>query len=143
MDVDRFTATSETALRALEVVAAYVLVGLFAIGVFDLGLSILQLAQTGELTETSAVVALIDDVLLLFIVVEIYQTVVAYAREESVVRIVIVAGVIAVARKIIVFQPTEYGIPEAAYVAAGYAVLLAVLVGALYVVRTTPREAGW
>lgn len=140
MDVESHAEFSERFLRVFEVAAAYILVGLFGIGVFDLLLNIVALVHTGDITRTSAIVGLIDNILLLFIVVEIYQTVVAYARERSVVRIVIVAAVIAVARKIIVFQPTDYGVRSALFVAAGYALLLAVLVGALYIVRVTSSE---
>jgi uncharacterized membrane protein (DUF373 family) len=142
MDVDDHVRITERLIQAVEIVAAYVLVLLFAVGVFDLGLNIFDLVRTGAITQTSEVIALIDTVLLLFIIVEIYQTVVAYTREESVVRIVIITGIIAVTRRVISFHPDDHAAMEALLTSAGFAVLLAVLVGALYIVRKTPTESG-
>jgi len=141
MDVDDHVRITERLIQSVEIVAAYVLVLLFAIGVFDLGLNIFQLVRSGAITRTGEVVALIDTVLLLFIIVEIYQTVVAYTREESVVRIVIITGIIAVTRPVISFHPDDHAAQEALLTSAGFAILLAVLVGALYVVRKTPAES--
>jgi uncharacterized membrane protein (DUF373 family) len=141
MDVDDHVAITERLIQAVEIVAAYILVLLFAVGVFDLGLNIFKLVRTGEITQTSAVIDLIDTALLLFIIVEIYQTVVAYTREESVVRIVIVTGIIAVTRRIISFHPGDHATVDALYVSLGFAVLLGVLVAALYIVRKTASEA--
>jgi uncharacterized membrane protein (DUF373 family) len=141
MDVDDHVEITERLIQAIEIVAAYILVLLFAIGVFDLGLNIFQLVRTGEIAQTSAVIDLIDTALLLFIIVEIYQTVVAYTREQSVVRIVIVTGIIAVTRRIISFHPGETATVDALYVSLGFAVLLAVLVAALFIVRRTASES--
>ncbi|GGM58351.1 uncharacterized membrane protein (DUF373 family) [Halarchaeum rubridurum] len=143
--VDDFVDVSERLMRYLEVAAAFVLVGLFAVGVFDFLLQIVTLVRTGAITDTAAIIGLIDDILLLFIIVEIFQTIVAYAQEQSVIRIVIAAGLIAVARKVISFHSGDYGSPtEATVAAAGYALLLLALVAALYVVGranvTTPPE---
>ncbi len=142
MDVDDHVRITERLIQSVEIVAAYVLVLLFAVGVFDLGLTIFELVRTGAITRTSEVIALIDTVLLLFIIVEIYQTVVAYTREESVVRIVIITGIIAVTRRVISFHPDDHAAAEALLTSAGFAVLLAVLVGALHIVRRTSSESG-
>jgi uncharacterized membrane protein (DUF373 family) len=141
MDVDDHVRITEQLIQAVEIVAAYVLVLLFAVGVFDLGLNIFTLVRTGAITQTSEVIALIDTVLLLFIIVEIYQTVVAYTREESVVRIVIITGIIAVTRRVISFHPGDHAAMDSLLTSAGFAVLLAVLVGALYVVRRTAQDS--
>ncbi|GGL29009.1 hypothetical protein GCM10009037_10920 [Halarchaeum grantii] len=138
VDVDTAVGLSERLMRYLETVAAFVLVGLFAVGVFDFLLQIVDLVRTGEIAQTDAIIGLIDEILLLFIIVEIFQTVVAYAQEKSVIRIVIAAGLIAVARKIISFHAGDYAsATEAAVSAAGYAGLLLALVAALYVVQRT------
>ncbi|MGB9964240.1 phosphate-starvation-inducible PsiE family protein [Halobacterium sp. CBA1126] len=141
MDADDHVRVTERLIQSVEIVAAYVLVFLFAVGVFDLGLNIAQLVRTGAITQTSEVVALIDTVLLLFIIVEIYQTVVAYTREESVVRIVIITGIIAVTRRVISFHPGDHAAQDALLTSLGFAALLAVLVGSLYVVRRTRAES--
>lgn len=138
MDIEDSVHLSERLMRYLEVVAAFILVGLFGVGVFDFLLEIVTLVRTGEIAQTEAVVGLIDEILLLFIIVEIFQTVVAYAQERSVIRIVIAAGIIAVARKIISFHAGEYGTPlDSTIAAGGYALLLFALVAALYVVQQT------
>jgi uncharacterized membrane protein (DUF373 family) len=142
MDFDRLVEPSEQAIRVVEIAAAYILVGLFAVGVFDLLLSIFELVRTGTIFQgdagIDAIIDIIDRALVLFIIVEIYQTVLAYSREESVVRIVIVAALIAVSRKIISFRPSDYATTTEAFVfAAAATVLLLGLVAALYVVRRT------
>jgi len=85
---ERVLAASETLIRYVEVVAALVIVVLFAIGVFDLGLQIFQSALDGAITDPLVVVGFIDTALLLFIIVEVYQTVVAYTQESDTRRIV-------------------------------------------------------
>jgi len=144
MDYDDLVAPSEQAIRLVEIVAAYILVGLFAVGVLDLLLQIAGAVATsvrtgGEvgITDPNVVVGFIDTALLLFIIVEIYQTVVAYTREESVVRIVIIAAIIAVSRKIISFRPGDAVGTDDLLFAGSFGLLLLVLVVALYVLRTT------
>ena len=145
VDLDRLVSPSETLIRVVEMVAAYLLAGLFAVGVLDLFITILGLVRTGVIFDPEAgidrILAVIDKALLLFIIVELYQTVVAYTREEAVTRIVIVAGLIAVSRKIISFRPGDYAGPTELLVNAGaYAVLLLALVVAYYVVQTTEER---
>jgi uncharacterized membrane protein (DUF373 family) len=147
MDYDELVAPSEQAIRLVEIAAAYILVGLFAVGVLDLLLQIAGAVATsvrtgGEvgITDPNVVVGFIDTALLLFIIVEIYQTVVAYTREESVVRIVIIAAIIAVSRKVISFRPGDTVGTEDLLFAASFGLLLLVLVVALYVLRTTEGE---
>lgn len=126
-------------MKWLELAVAYFLVALFAIGTFDLALSLYELLSSGQFTDPDQVIDLIDTVLVLLIIVEVYQTVVAFSRDEPVVRIVINAALIAIARKVISFRPHEYADMQTAFVAAGtFALLLAVLIAAFYVVRQVP-----
>ena len=142
VDFDRFVTPSETLIRMVEIVAAYLLAGLFAVGVVDLFISIAGLVRTGAIFDPDAgidrILNVIDKALLLFIIVELYQTVVAYTRDESVTRIVIVAGLIAISRKIISFRPGDFaGVTELVANAGAYAALLLALVVAYYIVQTT------
>lgn len=144
MEYDDLIAPSEDAIRLVEIATAYILVGLFAIGVVDLLAQIIAAASltvrsggTEGIADPIVVVGFIDTALLLFIIVEIYQTVVAYTREESVVRIVIIAAIIAVSRKIISFRPDDTAGTDDLLFAASFGLLLAVLVLALYVLRET------
>ncbi|WP_192918450.1 phosphate-starvation-inducible PsiE family protein [Salinigranum salinum] len=140
-ELEDFAANSERIMRWLEMGAAYFLVALFAIGVFDLGLSLYQLLVSGRFTDPDAVIDLIDTVLLLLIIVEVFQTVVAFSRNEPVIRIVINAALIAIARKVISYRPGEYQNIEEAFVAAGsFTLLLAVLVFAFFVIRRVDIE---
>ncbi|AUG46006.1 hypothetical protein BVU17_00100 [Haloarcula taiwanensis] len=139
---DRVLALSETAIRYVEVVAALVLVLLFAIGVFDLGLQIFQSAIRGDITDPLVVVGFIDTALLLFIIVEVYQTVVAYTQESEtrrIVRLVIYTGVIAMVRKAIIFRTGEYASEQAALLAAGAYTLIILGLAALLLVERRTR----
>jgi uncharacterized membrane protein (DUF373 family) len=141
LDLESFAAWSEHVMRWLEMGAALFLVALFAIGVFDLGLSLYQLLVSGRFTDPDAVIDLIDTVLLLLIIVEVFQTVIAFSRNEPVIRIVINAALIAIARKVISYRPGEYASIEDAFVAAGsFTLLLAVLILAFFVIRQVDIE---
>jgi uncharacterized membrane protein (DUF373 family) len=136
VDLESTAAFSERVMKWLELGAAYILVALFTIGVFDLGLTLYELLVSGEFTDPNAVIDVLDTVLVLLIIVEVYQTAVAFSRDEPVVRIVINAALIAVARKIISFRPGEYATPTDALISAGaFSLLLGVVIAAFYVVR--------
>jgi uncharacterized membrane protein (DUF373 family) len=138
---DRLVSISELLLGGVEIVAAYVLVVLFAVGVFDLSLQIVQRTLSGAITDPLVVVGFIDTALLLFIIVEVYQTVVAYAQESEtreIVQLVAYTGIIAMVRKIIIFRTEVFDDKVDAVLTAGsYALLLLVLGILLYVERTT------
>ncbi|PSQ29845.1 hypothetical protein BRD16_09210 [Halobacteriales archaeon SW_6_65_46] len=149
MDYDRFVEPSQKAMHLAEIAAAYILVGLFIIGVADLLFRIgeavyesFQPGGTAGIADPQVVVGFIDTALLLFIIVEIYQTVVAYSRDESVVRIVVIAALIAVSRKIISFRPGKTIGTDDLMFAGAFGILLLVLTLALYVLRTTEDTSG-
>ena len=137
--VEQSVAVSERIIRGIEVVAAYVLVLLFAIGVFDLGAQIARAVVDGSIGDPLVVVRFIDTALLLFIIVEVYQTVVAYVRSNDtrrIVRLVILTGIIALVRKAIVFRTGEYASENAALTAASaYTLLIGGLALLLFVSR--------
>jgi uncharacterized membrane protein (DUF373 family) len=128
-------------VNAVEVAAGALFALLFAVGVFDLGLQIAQATLSGSITDPNAVIGFIDVGLLLLIIVEVYQTVVAYIKENDtrrIVRLVIYTGVIAVVRKVIIFRTSEYDTSgDALVVAVAYGVLTLGLVALLYVDRQT------
>ncbi|WP_435062930.1 phosphate-starvation-inducible PsiE family protein [Halobaculum sp. EA56] len=142
MRIEDAVEPSEQGMKLLEVGTAYFLMVLFAIGFLDLLLVLVDLLASGEFTDPNQVIDIIDTVLVLLIIVEIHQTVVAFSRNEPVVRIVISAALIAITRKVISFRPGEYASIDQAFVAAGaFSLLLAVLVAAYYVVRLTGSAA--
>lgn len=131
-------------MRWLVLLAAYFLLLLFLIGVFDLLLGLYDLITSGEFTDPTAVVELLNSVLLLLIIVEVHRTLVAYVRQEPLIRIVIGAAIIAIAREIISFRVSGFDTPEAALIAAGsFALLLVALILAYLVVwRIGPEITG-
>jgi uncharacterized membrane protein (DUF373 family) len=137
--LDDAVAFSEKIIATTEVVAAYVLVGLFAVGVFDLGLQIAEQARTGRIFLPEVVVGFIDTALLLFIIVEVYQTVVAYTRVDStrrIVRLVVYTGIIAIVRKVIIFRTEQFDEKLQALLTAGsYTLILLALAVLLLVER--------
>jgi uncharacterized membrane protein (DUF373 family) len=137
-DLSRVTEPSVVAMQWLVLAAAYFTLLLFLIGVFDVTLSLWDLITSGNFTDPFAVVGLLDTVLLLLIIVEVHRTLIAYARNEPVVRIVVGAGIIAIAREIISFRISDFETATGALTAAGgFGILLLVLVAAYFVVRYT------
>jgi uncharacterized membrane protein (DUF373 family) len=129
-DLEDATEPAAVAMEWLVLGAAYFLLLLFLIGVFDLFLSLYGLLVAGTFTDPNEVVGLLDSVLLLLIIVEVHRTLVAYAKGEPVLRIVVSASIIAVARRAISFRLEDYGTGEETILAAA---AIAVLVLALTV----------
>lgn len=144
--IDRVAGTMDRFVRAVEMAAATVFAILFAIGVFDLGIQIVQSVRTGRITDPLVVIGFIDTGLLLLIIVEVYQTVIAYVQESQtrrIVRLVIYTGVIAMVRKAIIFRTGEYASTgDALRAAVAYTIIIAGLVGLLLVERVYGDEIG-
>mgnify|MGYP005854983189 FL=1 len=79
--------------------------------------------------------------LLLLIIVEVHRTLLAYVRNEPVIRIVVGAAIIAVAREIISFRVADFETVSGALTGAGaFAVLLLVLTLTYFSVRSEEPE---
>lgn len=112
-------------MQWLVLAVAYFTLLLFLIGVFDLLLGLWDLIQSGDFTEPAAVVELLNSVLLLLIIVEVHRTLIAYARDEPVVQIVVGAAIIAVSREIISFRIQEFdSVADGLIAAGGFGILL-------------------
>lgn len=133
--------SSDLVMDLLELTTALIMVILFAIGVFDLGLKLFELVASGHFTQPNKIIKIIDTALLLMIIVEIYRTVIAYVEDLNILPIVLNVGLIAMARKVISFRTGKYGSPEEALITAGaYGLLLVILVGAFYLVHHVQEE---
>ncbi|WP_158854572.1 phosphate-starvation-inducible PsiE family protein [Halorhabdus sp. CUG00001] len=136
---ERYSNVMGRFVHGVELAAATVFAGLFAIGVVDLILQIFGAVQSGSITDPLVVIGFIDTGLLLLIIVEVYQTVLAYVEENDtrrIVQLVIYTGVIAMVRKVIIFRTSEYPTLEDAVFAAGsYAIIIFALVGLLFAER--------
>ena len=133
---ERYAVLTDRFVHGVELAAATVFAVLFAIGVIDLSLGILAAVRSGAITDPNVVIGFIDTGLLLLIVVEVYQTVLAYVQEgetRRIVRLIIYTGVIAMVRKAIIFRTSEYATElDALYAAAAYAVIIFGLVALLF-----------
>jgi uncharacterized membrane protein (DUF373 family) len=133
------TAHLDRFVHAVELAAAGIFALLFAVGVLDLTLEIGRVTLTGQITDPTVVIGLIDTALLLLIIVEVYQTVIAYTRRDetrNIVRLILYTGIIAMVRKVIVFRTGEYAsIEEAVLAASAYTLVLLGLGGVLLVER--------
>jgi uncharacterized membrane protein (DUF373 family) len=142
--VDRVAGLTDSFIHAVELVAAAVFALLFAVGVVDLILQIVESVRIGNITDPQVVIGFIDTGLLLLIIVEVYQTVVAYTQENDtrvIVRLVIYTGVIAMVRKIIIFRTSEYSTAlDAILVAGSYTIIIVALVGLLLVEQVYDRR---
>jgi len=136
---NRYSFVIDQFVRGVELAAATVFAALFAVGLADLTFQIFEAVQSGAITDPLVVIGFIDTGLLLLIIVEVYQTVLAYVNEDDprrIVRLVIYTGVIAMVRKIIIFRTGEYNSPgDAMLVAVSYTVIIFALVGLLFVER--------
>ena len=126
-------------IHVVELAAAALFAFLFAVGVVDLALQIVRAIESGGITDPLVVIGFIDTGLLLLIIVEVYQTVIAYTQESDtrrIVRLVIYTGVIAMVRKVIIFRTSEYAsAQDATLVAVSYTIIILGLVGLLLVER--------
>lgn len=142
--VDAIVRDIDYLVKAVELVAAAVFAILFAIGVADLGLQIIVSVRDGTITDPLTVVGFIDTGLLLLIIVEVYQTVIAYTREDDtrkIVRLVLYTGVIAMVRKTIIFRTGEFETTmDALMAASSYTLLILGLVALLLVERVYGRS---
>jgi uncharacterized membrane protein (DUF373 family) len=131
-------------MQWLVLLGAYFLLLLFLIGVFDLLLGLYELVMSGEFTDPTSVVELLNSVLLLLIIVEVHRTLIAYVRDEPLTRIVISAAIIAIAREIISFRVSGFDTPEDALTAAGSftLLLLALILAYIVVWRNGPELDG-
>ena len=137
---DRVSDVTRRFVHGVELAAAALFALLFGIGVVDLALQIAESVPTGEITDPNVVIGFIETGLLLLIIVEVYQTVVAYIEQSDtrrIVRLVIYTGVIAMVRKVIIFRTTEYSTTQdALFAAVAYGTVIIGLVALLYVERS-------
>ncbi|MDZ7850912.1 MAG: phosphate-starvation-inducible PsiE family protein [Halodesulfurarchaeum sp.] len=126
-------------VQVVELAAAALFALLFGIGVIDLAYQIALTVPTGGITDPLVVIGFIETGLLLLIIVEVYQTVVAYVKQNEtrqIVRLVIYTGVIAMVRKVIIFRTSEYpSVNDALLAAIAYTVIMLGLVSLLFVER--------
>lgn len=127
----------EEFVHVVELAAAAIFALLFAIGVIDLGLRIVETILSGRITNPRIVIGIIDTGLLLLIIVEVYKTVIAYIHQSEtrrIVQLIIYTGIIAMVRKVIIFRTGDYATMQTALFAAlSYTIIILGLGGLLLV----------
>ena len=125
---DAFTDRLEDVVTVVQAGIALFLVVVLLVGVVNLVSTFVQAALSVELlgykNATNLISTTIDIVLYIFIVIELYRTIIAYVEAESVVKAVVHAGIIAVIRQIITFKPGNVQNVETALMTAGVYVIL-------------------
>ena len=97
----------ESAMSLLEWAVAVILLLLTAWGVAGLAYLIVMTALKSPLSLNGTIyIQIIDAVLVVFIVVELFRIAVAYIRHHDVVPTVMEAALVAVARKVLIIEPT-------------------------------------
>lgn len=144
-EITVFTSHLETVVNYLQTGIALFLVIVLVVGVVNLVATFAQAIINVELLGYKNAIGLIsttiDIVLYLFIVIELYRTIIAYVAAESVVRAVVHAGLIAVVRQIIIFKPGELETTQDALITAGtFAILLVTLLAGFYLVHRNRME---
>ena len=148
MEITAVADRLDQGVGVLQMIVAGLLAVMFVLGVLNFAVEIVRSILAGQAFTLSGVISLIsssiDIVLYLFIVVELYKTIIAYVEAENVVIAVIHAGLIAVVRQIITFDPAEYAGPTATLLGASvYALLLLALVVSFWIVhRRIDRSDG-
>lgn len=139
--LERTGMRTDVVMDILELATAVIMIILFAIGVYDLGLKLVTLIMSGNYTDPNAVLKVIDTALLLLIIVEIYRTVIAYVEDLNILPIVLNVALIAMSRKIISFRTGKYATKDEAVMAAlAYGLLMIILIAAFYVIHHIQEE---
>jgi len=132
---------AEQLMNYLQIVVVYILVLLFGIAVYDLGLKLFNFTLTGQIFQPVNVIAILETALLLFLVVEVFRTSVAHVEGLKVLPLVIDVAIIGVVRSLITYRFDAFETMNSALMASiSYALILAVLIAAFYIVHRQERK---
>lgn len=110
----------------IEGVVTALLTLLAALGVVDIVIKMIEVTRADGFMSPEGITRTIDTVLVVFIVIELIRIAIAYMNHQDVVGTVLEAGLVAVVRKLVIFETGDDILPKA----IGLAVLiLAVSVG--------------
>lgn len=117
----------------IEGAVAFLLVVLAGLGVVDIVIKMLIVTRADGFMTPEGITRTIDTVLVVFIVIELIRIAVAYMNHRNVVGTVLEAGLVAVVRKLVIFEGGQ-GVLEKA---AAYAFLILAVGVAWYLLRKT------
>jgi uncharacterized membrane protein (DUF373 family) len=95
--IDRVVVYIEGAVTALLVILA-------ALGVVDIVIKMLEVTRADGFMTPEGITRTIDTVLVVFIVIELIRIAIAYMQHENVIGTVLEAGLVAVVRKLVIFE---------------------------------------
>lgn len=98
-------AALEKIVYAIEVAVAVILVVLTGFSLFTLIMAIISVIQGGGMFDRELYVSTISIVLEVFILVELFRIALAYMNHENVIPTVMEAALVAVTRKVVIFEP--------------------------------------
>lgn len=101
----------------VEAILAGLLVILAVLGVVDVVIAMVEVARLDGFMTPEGITQVIDTVLIVFIVIELIRIAVAYMNHQNVVGTVLEAGLVAVVRKLVVFEFADKALEKAAAIA--------------------------
>jgi len=100
----RFTKYLNKATQLIEGAVAALLVILAALGVVDVVIKMMIVTRADGFMTPEGITSTIDTVLVVFIVIELIRIAIAYMHHRNVVGTVLEAGLVAVVRKLVIFE---------------------------------------
>jgi uncharacterized membrane protein (DUF373 family) len=91
----------------IEGAVTVLLVVLAALGVVDIVLKMLEVTRADGFMTPEGITRTIDTVLVVFIVIELIRIAVSYMQHKNVIGTVLEAGLVAVVRKLVIFESGE------------------------------------
>lgn len=109
--------TLERIVHLVETVVGMLLVVMAVIGTIDVVIQMVRLFDAEGFLTPEGITRVLDTVLVVFIVVELFNIALAYLQRRNVVPIVLEAGLVAVVRKLVVFESSGAYLEKAAALA--------------------------
>ncbi len=104
--INKIVVYIEGAVTALLVVLA-------ALGVVDIVIKMLEVTRADGFMTPEGITRTIDTVLVVFIVIELIRIALAYMQHKNVIGTVLEAGLVAVVRKLVIFESTDHMLEKA------------------------------
>ena len=106
-------ATIDRAVLYIEATVTGLLVILAALGTVDIVIKMLQVTRADGFMTPDGITRTIDTVLVVFVVIELIRIAIAYMQHKNVIGTVLEAGLVAVVRKLVIFESTDQMLEKA------------------------------
>ncbi|WP_414837596.1 phosphate-starvation-inducible PsiE family protein [Candidatus Nanosalina sp. VS9-1] len=132
----------ERVMDYLQLAVVVILVILFGIAVYDLGLELYELIITGQFYDPISLIGILETALLLFLIVEVFRTSVAHLEGLKVLPLVVDVAIIGIVRSIITFRLDDFQtMTDAVLASLAYAIILSVLIASFFIVHRQQRKS--